>query len=250
MKSGDGTLTAQLRSGALPTGSEPTVGASTSGAVLPGGSNIVAVTAGSNIDRVLVGVEGSDGYWELSGLGAAAAQSIILTFGQTAPSTFSLLFAGGSGGGVGPQAMVPVTLTPVGTGDVQVTVTWDADSDLDLHVVEPSGEEIFYGHPVSATGGRSGDEGSACWSGAPIGSADGTVLCGEPNASFTVNESPFPVPPTLWPRRSGPKPSQWCQTCDESRRARRPSVPSEPKLTSDRAGLTRRANLAQCAKPS
>ena len=154
VKSGDGTLTAQLRPGALPTGSGPTVGASTSGAVLPGGSNIVAVTAGSNIDRVLVGVEGSDGYWELSGLGAAAAQSIILTFGQTAPSTFSLLFAGGSGGGVGPQAMVPVTLTPVGTGDVQVTVTWDADSDLDLHVVEPSGEEIFYGHPVSATGGQ------------------------------------------------------------------------------------------------
>jgi uncharacterized protein YfaP (DUF2135 family) len=52
--------------------------------------------------------------------------------------------------------MVPVTLTPVGTGDVQVTVTWDADSDLDLHVVEPSGEEIFYGHPVSATGGWCG----------------------------------------------------------------------------------------------
>lgn len=36
---------------------------------------------------------------------------------------------------------------------VQVTLTWNALVDLDLHVVEPDGEEIYYGHPVSATGG-------------------------------------------------------------------------------------------------
>jgi hypothetical protein len=40
------------------------------------------------------------------------------------------------------------------SGDVQVTVVWDAPSDVDLHVVEPSGEEIFYGHSGSATGGQ------------------------------------------------------------------------------------------------
>jgi hypothetical protein len=40
------------------------------------------------------------------------------------------------------------------SGDVQVSVSWDAPSDVDLHVVEPSGEELFYGHPASATGGQ------------------------------------------------------------------------------------------------
>ncbi len=41
----------------------------------------------------------------------------------------------------------------VGTGDVRVTLVWYNANDLDLHVIEPSGEEVFYGNPVSATGG-------------------------------------------------------------------------------------------------
>ena len=38
----------------------------------------------------------------------------------------------------------------VGTGwTFQVTLTWDADSDVDLHVVEPGGDEIYWGNPSS-----------------------------------------------------------------------------------------------------
>jgi hypothetical protein len=40
------------------------------------------------------------------------------------------------------------------TGDVQVSVSWDAPSDIDLHVVDPFGEDIFYGNPVSSSGGQ------------------------------------------------------------------------------------------------
>jgi hypothetical protein len=40
------------------------------------------------------------------------------------------------------------------SGDVQVSVSWDAPSDVDLHVVEPSGEELWYGNSGSATGGQ------------------------------------------------------------------------------------------------
>ena len=40
------------------------------------------------------------------------------------------------------------------TGDVQVSVAWNAASDVDLHVVDPRGEEIFYGNPASASGGQ------------------------------------------------------------------------------------------------
>lgn len=53
---------------------------------------------------------------------------------------------------------VPQPSTPAHTGEVQVTLTWyvnDAEGlDLDLHVIEPSGEEIYYGHRTSATGGQ------------------------------------------------------------------------------------------------
>jgi hypothetical protein len=41
----------------------------------------------------------------------------------------------------------------VGTGDVQVTLSWDVDSDVDLHVVDPSGEEIYYANRNAASGG-------------------------------------------------------------------------------------------------
>ena len=42
----------------------------------------------------------------------------------------------------------------VGTGDVQVSLVWDKPSDIDLHVVDPDGEEIYYGNTASASGGR------------------------------------------------------------------------------------------------
>lgn len=39
--------------------------------------------------------------------------------------------------------------------DVRIVMSWDADlTDMDLHVVEPSGEEAYYGHSRTAIGGR------------------------------------------------------------------------------------------------
>jgi tetratricopeptide (TPR) repeat protein len=39
--------------------------------------------------------------------------------------------------------------------DVVVTITWNTDNtDVDLHVTEPSGEECFYSHRDTASGGR------------------------------------------------------------------------------------------------
>ena len=42
----------------------------------------------------------------------------------------------------------------VGTGDVQVNITWDSRADVDLHVVDPLGEELYYGHKTSVSGGQ------------------------------------------------------------------------------------------------
>lgn len=52
-----------------------------------------------------------------------------------------------------PQPTATPTEPPLGTGDIQVTLRWDDLNDLDLWVVDPSGEQIYYAHPYSASGG-------------------------------------------------------------------------------------------------
>jgi uncharacterized protein YlaN (UPF0358 family) len=42
----------------------------------------------------------------------------------------------------------------LGTGDVQVTLRWETSADLDLHVVDPWGEEIYFSHQRSQSGGE------------------------------------------------------------------------------------------------
>ena len=42
--------------------------------------------------------------------------------------------------------------TCVGVGVLQVTLTFDVDADYDLHVIAPSGEEIYFGNPIAAGG--------------------------------------------------------------------------------------------------
>jgi hypothetical protein len=66
-------------------------------------------------------------------------------------------------GNVGPYQEVAVGLLMSGTGDVKVTLSFDRLHDLDLHVVEPSGDEIFYDRRFSESGGQLDlDSGSNC----------------------------------------------------------------------------------------
>jgi hypothetical protein len=45
--------------------------------------------------------------------------------------------------------------TDFGEKDLVITMMWNTDqSDVDLHVVEPSGEDCFYGHRITKSGGQ------------------------------------------------------------------------------------------------
>ncbi len=39
-------------------------------------------------------------------------------------------------------------------GQVQITAAWQGPADVDLHVTDPGGEHIYYGHRGSASGGQ------------------------------------------------------------------------------------------------
>lgn len=118
----------------------------------------------------------------------------------------------------------------VGTGDVQVGISWGSATDVDLHVVEPSGAEIYYGNPLSPAGGQLDlDSNAGCsidgvnhenvfwpagtsadgeytvrvnlYSGCEVGSATGSVTltyCGEGSPrveTFSLSEA---IPSASW----------------------------------------------------
>ncbi len=125
--------------------------------VLPGGSTFVDVSAGAAFDGIYVSVLGATGHYRVP-VTSGTSQTLVITVAQDAPLAFGLRIATASGtqvgtASVGPFATLAIHLRRVGTGPIQVSVVWDTRTDVDLHLVEPGGEEIYYGHTTSAAGG-------------------------------------------------------------------------------------------------
>jgi hypothetical protein len=172
------TVPGQIRLGAPPSPSGgPAISVSGNETVVNGGTMVATITALAEFDTifVLVGARtlgltgeaagGIEGYYEIRLSTPTTSSPVLLTFPQSIPlDQFELLFAVASpSGAVGPFTSLPTRVIAVGSGDVQITLSWDTNSDVDLHVVEPGGEEIFYGHKRSATGGELDlDSNAAC----------------------------------------------------------------------------------------
>ncbi len=56
-------------------------------------------------------------------------------------------------GAAGPVTCHQMSNAAVEFGEVQVSVSWDSDADLDLHVVDATGEEIYFGQRTGVSGG-------------------------------------------------------------------------------------------------
>lgn len=72
----------------------------------------------------------------------------------------------------------------VGSGDIRVTLLWNSDDDLDLHVIDPSGERIYYHDPVAASGGQ-------------LDRDDNVAVCG-------IDSEPGGVENVFWPTNGAP----------------------------------------------
>ena len=169
----------------------PTVGAPASAMVINGGSAQLTVSASAPFSTVYLSVQGSvvDGFFELTLPQAANAIVLRLTLAQDIPEeAFSWMIAVATPqGAVSAPAQTAVEVVEVGTGDVQVSVSWDTLADVDLHVVEPSGEEIFYGNPVSGTGGTLDLDSNADCSADGVDNENITWPVGQaPRGSYTV----------------------------------------------------------------
>ena len=122
--------------------------------VVNGGTTELRVEGNRSLRFLLVGEQGGGrGYYEIPA-GNSQRVTARLVFAQDLPSDLRLRVAAASdGGAAGPAERHDFDVVEVGTGELQVTLSWDVDSDVDLHVVEPNGEEIYYGNRTSESGG-------------------------------------------------------------------------------------------------
>ena len=142
----------------------PDVDAFLTGSFITGGTTQLVVS-GESFDGLIVALDGVDGYVDISYNSERSEATVAVTlYGDLPDTEFSLLVAGTDGGDVGTYTEIPVQVVQVGSdGPIQVSVSWNTASDVDLHVVDPDGEEIYYGSSVSSTGGELDlDSNAAC----------------------------------------------------------------------------------------
>ena len=123
---------------------------------ITGGSAALSLAGAGQFRRVAVYVAGIDGYYLVELPFELTSTKAIITIGGQVPiDNFGVTFALADGNGVwGIGDVTAVSVIEVAGGDIQVSVTWDTQADVDLHVVDPSGEEIYYGNLTSNSGGE------------------------------------------------------------------------------------------------
>jgi hypothetical protein len=154
-------MTATLQPGVAPQpGGGPAVAAppTPAGTLVTRGSTVVRLSAPQTFQAVYLSVGNVPrkvgGFWQLQ-LPAPTTDLLLVVqlSGQVPSPTFDLQLALSSQlGVVGPYSEVPTNVIR-GTSELEITVWWDKPSDVDLNVIEPSGEEVYWGNNISATGG-------------------------------------------------------------------------------------------------
>lgn len=150
-----------LHSGAAPSPQfGPSVSPTANASVINGGSKLIRLQGPVPFQVVYLYVNSAagipSGYWEIRLFAPTTDVSIIVTFARGLPATnFDCFLAVATPGGlVGSYSGLQNTVVAqANTGEVQVSASWDALSDVDLHVVEPTGAEIYYGNRSSSAGG-------------------------------------------------------------------------------------------------
>jgi len=174
VQAADGTQATQ-QSGTPPAaGGGPTITANAGTSVVPGGSEVATLQAASPFQSVYVSVpsnnsiapavlgpntiaprDATTGYFLLR-LPAPVTSAIVITnfANVSVGARFTIAYAvANASGAVGPTITASRSVVTSAPG-VQVNVTWNTATDVDLHVVEPSGNEVYYGATTSSTGGQ------------------------------------------------------------------------------------------------
>jgi hypothetical protein len=163
--------TVTVESGTPPSeNAAPVISATLPAAAINGGSFGVSVSSTDPISEVVVGMPSTPDYFRIALSSPKTSATIVVTLDPGTPGgPMELYLAGGSGPDqYGPYISRGLSVIRVGSGDVQVSVAWNSAADLDLHVVDPSGEEVYWGSRTAVSGGELDlDSNAACGSDQP-----------------------------------------------------------------------------------
>ncbi|HLS29925.1 MAG TPA: hypothetical protein VK021_03640 [Flavobacteriaceae bacterium] len=135
--------------------------------VLAGGSNYVTVESSPATQQIVIGIEGKKGYYTIpvesttpTGRNLISLDnnsnvtSIQLLLGQQLEQDLAISFIAADGDRYGSPEVLEITYLSAGSGVLQVSLSWNQENDVDLHLIEPNGEEIYYGNKYSDNGGE------------------------------------------------------------------------------------------------
>jgi hypothetical protein len=215
----DGTRTATLVATAAPVaGSGAVVTANLPSQVLRGGTVQATLVSATPFTRAVFSVPGNNDHWELTLASPVTSVTVLMVISVEMPKTvFTLQLAGGGTTSVGPYQSKDLGVIFVGTGEIQTNVTWDTPADVDLHLIDPSGKEIYYASRNSSTGGQLDlDSNAGCATDGPraenIFWGDGVVVphgefilrvdywssCGAAKTNYTVTINLRGLPPKIY----------------------------------------------------
>jgi len=138
---------------------------------LASGSNLISINTADSYQKFFVGVDGVNGYIEVPAASRANTVYVItLLYGQNIqPGAFKIWVIGLTTDGKTTQPFVqPVNIVPTQTGSLHVNLTFENDKDVDLHLITPSGHDIYYGDrdisntEGTITGGLDVDSNAGC----------------------------------------------------------------------------------------
>lgn len=139
------------------------------GSVLAGGTNLLTLEfedPQDDITHVLISMDGEDGYYRMAIPANSTSISLTMLLEQDLiQNALSLYFnLIDDKAHVSEPYEVPVNRVEAGTGNLQVSLSWPIDNDVDLHLVQPDGQEIYYGNEGSTNGGLLDiDSNAGCW---------------------------------------------------------------------------------------
>ena len=128
--------------------------------VIPGGTVIPNVVSPVTPKRMYIGVEDASGYYEVipENDGQQHYSCVIIINQDLELGDDEAFVIWGaltdSDNNISETWEKEVSLHNVGTGQLQVSLSFSNDKDVDLHLVEPNGTHIYYGHRTSSNGGE------------------------------------------------------------------------------------------------